>query len=83
MGVYWIAGFRYQQIHRGITMELIRAVLVENLDRPHRMYRRILERLEGIELTDAFHYPEELIERLDRGLRPDVIVMDAAHGRWA
>lgn len=57
-------------------METIRAVLVENLERPHRMYRRILERVEGISLIASYSYTEELIEQLELGLRPDVIVMD-------
>lgn len=57
-------------------MEAIRTVLVENLERPHRMYRRILEKIEGIQLLDTFYYPEDLLERLDGGMRPDVVVMD-------
>jgi DNA-binding NarL/FixJ family response regulator len=51
-------------------------VLVENLERVHRMYRRLLERIEGIELFDSFFYTEDLLLALDNGLEPDVIITD-------
>lgn len=57
-------------------MEQIKAVLVENLERPHRMYRRLLERLDDVVLIGAFYYPEQLLKQLDQGLRPDIVVMD-------
>lgn len=57
-------------------MNTIKAVLVENLERPHRAYRRLLERIDGVQLLGAFFSPEDLIAQLDAGLRPDVIVSD-------
>lgn len=57
-------------------MAVTRAVLVENLERVHRMYRRILERIEGVELLDSFFHVEDLLEALDNGLEPDVIITD-------
>ncbi len=57
-------------------MDLIKVALVENLEAAHRMYRRILEQTSGVQLIAAFHYPEELIEKLEEGIGVDVIVMD-------
>jgi DNA-binding NarL/FixJ family response regulator len=55
---------------------MIRAVLVENVERLRRIYRRLFERVNDVELVEVFAYPEALLERLDQGLRVDVIVMD-------
>jgi DNA-binding NarL/FixJ family response regulator len=57
-------------------MTPIRVALVENLERVHRMYRRILEQVDGIVLAGAFHYPEELMAALDDGLVIDAVMMD-------
>lgn len=57
-------------------MNSIRVALVENLERPRRMYGRMLEQIDGVQLCEAFHYPEELLERLDNGFTVDVILMD-------
>lgn len=57
-------------------MTPIRVALVENLERVHRMYRRILEQIDGVRLAGAFHYPEELLTALADDLEIDAVMMD-------
>ena len=54
----------------------IRAVLVDALERPQRVYQRVIEQIEGVELVETFFYPEPLIEQLKSGLEVDVVIMD-------
>jgi DNA-binding NarL/FixJ family response regulator len=57
-------------------MAVIRTVLIENMERVHRMYRRILERIEGIELIGSYYDPAELLAAMDSGLEPELIITD-------
>jgi DNA-binding NarL/FixJ family response regulator len=57
-------------------MRPINVALVENMDRVHKAYTRLLQQLDGVELVAAFYYPEDLIARLDTGFALDAVVMD-------